>query len=460
MVHFTKQAPARTIPAWQIFEPNFDRSLVEGTIVLVGTSAVGLKDLRPTPLNPFEAGVNVHASALEQIIAGDYLQRPDWSDGAELLSIILFGALLLALLRYIGVIWAAVAGTAFVAAAVGASWFAYTEYRFLLDPVYLGLSMFVIYSVQSLLQFLKTERERREVRSAFGRYLSPVLVERLARHPEELRLGGELRTLTCLFSDIQGFTSISEKLTPEELISLLNGFLTPMTDVILKSGGTIDKYMGDAIMAFWNAPLDDGDHAKRACLAALEMQTRLAEFNANEEREAKSQGRTFIPVNIGIGVNTGACSVGNMGSDQRFDYSALGDAINIASRLEGQTRNYGVPIIVGEETQQAISDLATLELDAVRVKGKNLPLLIYALLGDRVWSEGEEFKNMLSLQHEMLTAYRQTNWSGAMACLDELRQVDNGSMARYAQLMISRIKEYKRNPPGEDWDGVYTATSK
>ena len=241
----------------------------------------------------------------------------------------------------------------------------------------------MIYFTCSLLGYLRTEGERRHVRRAFSQYLAPAIVEQLSRNPKLLKLGGELRELTVMFSDIRDFTKISEKLDPQALTHLINSILTPLTDAIYRRKGTVDKYIGDCIMAFWNAPLSDAEHGRNALLAALGMREALAEANRRLAEEAAKAGHPFSPVGVGIGINSGPCSVGNMGSQQRFAYSALGDTVNLASRLESLTRAYGVEIIVGEDAAAGIEDMALLEIDRVRVKGRSKPLTIYTLLGRR-----------------------------------------------------------------------------
>ena len=272
-VHFTEDTPERRVPAWRTLSPDFDASLVEGQIVFIGTTAAGLKDLRATPLNPAAAGVEVHIQIVEQILLGHYLQRPDWADGAEILYLIVLGLLLVAILPRLGALWSAIVGVAGITGAIAASWFLFTDALWLLDPIYPSFVVLLVYLAGSLLNFLRTEAEKRQVRGAFSQYLSPALVEQLAKNPDQLVLGGEMRDMTLLFCDIRGFTTISEtfKTDPQGLTPLINRFLTPMTNLILDRNGTIDKYMGDCIMAFWNAPLDDTEHAPHGCDSALAM---------------------------------------------------------------------------------------------------------------------------------------------------------------------------------------------
>lgn len=464
IVHFTGYRPERYIPAWRVLHGEASPDDVDGMILLIGTSAAGLKDQVPTPLSPVTPGVEVHAQAIEQVVLGRFLSRPDWADGAEILYLLVLGVVLLALLRRLGALWGAMAMLGATTGAVAFSWHAYREMHFLLDPVYPAVFIVLVYMTQTVVNFLRVESEKRQVRGAFGRYLSPTLVERLASNPDQLRLGGEIRTMTFLFCDIRGFTTISEQFDAEGLTRFINRFLTPMTDLILTKAGTIDKYMGDAIMAFWNAPLDDDDHAAHACDAALAMQEKLKELNEVWHEDAVRHGRTHHIIQIGIGINSGEACVGNMGSDQRFDYSVLGDDVNLASRLEGQSKTYDVGIVIGENTREHAPGFATLELDLIRVKGKNRPVRIFALLGGPAVADSPAFR-ALALDHAaMIDAYRHRNWDEAEAALNTGRQlaaqVFGGGLDGLYALYRERITAWRASPPGPDWDGTITATTK
>ncbi|HIF10119.1 MAG TPA: adenylate/guanylate cyclase domain-containing protein [Sneathiellales bacterium] len=441
-------------------EGDFPRDELEGFIVLVGTSAAGLKDSWATQLAAATPGVEIHAQGLEQILLGEYLVRPDWASGAEFTYLTVLGLLLIMLLSRVGPLPSAAIGIGGAAAAFGLSWYAFTQFRWLLDPVYPTMIAFIIYSTVTLLNYLRTETEKRFVRDAFGHYLSPALVERLSAHPEELVLHGETRNMTMLFCDIRGFTTLSEQFDAEGLTRFINSFLTPMTTVILELGGTVDKYMGDCIMAFWNAPLDDQDHARHACDAALAMEYVLTELNATWASDNVFPGPSPKSVAVGIGINSGDCNVGNMGSDQRFDYSVLGDDVNLASRLEGQSKVYGVPIIVGENTVAVISDFALLELDLVRVRGKTKPVRIFALLGDVTVAEDPDFKILLDRHNELLAAYREQDWDRAKILVSNCHAADDVRLSSLYSLYDERIRQYTSVPPGPDWDGVHTAPTR
>ena len=298
------------------------------------------------------------------------------------------------------------------------------------------------------------------MRQAFGLYISPTFMDELAKNPDKLKLGGEVRDLTVMFTDIRSFTTISENLTPEELIHLMNDFLTPMSDLVMDNRGTIDKYMGDAMMAFWNAPLDDPDHYRHACLAALKMNEALVPVNEQVKAKAAAAGRTPVLLNAGIGINSGPCSVGNMGSHQRFAYSALGDAVNLASRLESQTKAYGVNILVGETTAVKVPELATLELDLIQVKGKDKPARIYTLLGDETLAQSDSFKAWKTAHNGFLAAYRAADFGCAAQELKTARDASAGRIGAYYDLFGSRIAEFTKNPPSAGWDGVFVAKDK
>ncbi len=440
----------RFIPAWKILSDDTILKDTAGKILFIGSSAMALKDLRAMPLNPRASGVEVHAQIVEQLLLGDYLIRPDWAEGAEFSYLVLLGLLLILILPRAGAVRCALIGLAAIAFAFTLSWFAFTRWHLLTDPVFPSFVIALIYLTSSFMNFLRTETERSQIRGAFGRYLSPALVEKLAKNPKQLKLGGEIRPMTFLFMDIRNFTGIAEKLTPEELTQFMNGFLTPMTDIILQRGGTIDKYMGDCIMAFWNAPFEDKDHALHACASALAMQKFLRTTPG------------FETIRVGIGINTGNACVGNMGSEQRFDYTALGDEVNLASRIEGLSKNYGVTTVVGQNTLSGTQEFATLEVDLIRVKGKTKPVKIFALLGDARLENQPLFREVRGHFEKMLASYRDQRWDEAEGTLETCRRmtlpgIDLGVLY---ELYVSRILSYKINPPVPNWDGVTTAGSK
>lgn len=456
---FRPANPDAYLPAWRILAGDNLVDEVEGRIMLIGTSAPGLVDLRATPLNAAIAGVEVHAQAIEHMLSGRSITRPDYAQAVELAAIIFLGILLAVVLPRISARLSALLGVSVITFVVGGGWVAYSRANLLFDPTYVALSLFVLVSAATLYVYRKVEVQRAEVRLAFSHYVSPAVVDEIIANPERLELGGELRDLTLLFCDVRNFTSISERMNAHELTHFINSMLTPLTDIILSNRGTIDKYMGDAIMAFWNAPLDDPDHAAHACKSAKEMAETMAELNLRWRAEAEAAGRVFVPVAIGIGINSGECVVGNLGSDQRFDYSALGDEVNVASRLEGLTKLYGMTAVIGEATFQRNPGLPTLELDLMRVKGRSQPTRIFTLT-DTLGTDQQTLDKLAPLQEEMLQAFRGRDWGRAEALIAKCRELGVASLETYFRIYSARIDVYRVDPPPEDWDGAVTADTK
>ncbi|MDA0664106.1 MAG: adenylate/guanylate cyclase domain-containing protein [Proteobacteria bacterium] len=437
---------------------------LKDAIVIIGTGAEGLHDLRLTPLDQWVPGMETHAQFTEQILSRDFLDRPDWGRDTEFGVTVAIGLLLL-LAVGLGWTWPPPWVIAIVASGgLGLfAWFAFAEHHLLLDPVLPAATLLGAAALDRFLLVLELRRERSAVRSAFGHYLAPAIVELLAENPDRLTLGGERRNMTFLFCDIRGFTAISERFgqNPEGLTQLINRFLTPMTNEILNRGGTIDKYMGDCIMAFWNAPLDDAAHAAHACQSALAMQEALQALNGRLA-DAAAENEAPITIKAGVGLNTGNCIVGNMGSEQRFDYSVLGDAVNLASRLEGQSKTYGVDILIGEDTRDAAPEFATLELDMLAVKGRAAAVHVYALLGDSSLREGKAFTNLEQAQADLLTSYRAQQWDTARQYAKRCRDLSRAewNLDTLYDLYEERITAYELTPPGAGWTGVYVAETK
>ncbi|HEY5209226.1 MAG TPA: adenylate/guanylate cyclase domain-containing protein [Stellaceae bacterium] len=434
-------------------------------IILIG-EIVSLTDRHRTPFAAVHPGprgqmpgVEIHANAVAQLVEGRYSRRLDL--GGEILLVLILAAIGAALgLLHRGLLFYVLVGAALLLVLWGAG-FAATYFTGVMAPL-------LEPSVAFLLALWGTDaitgrqarRQREFIQSAFARYLNPQLVKRLADDPSRLKLGGEMRTLTLMFSDIRSFTTISERFNAQELTHFVNRFMTPMSDAILAASGTIDKYMGDAIMAFWNAPVDDPKHAEHACRAALAMRSELVRFNTTLRGEAEAEARTFIPVRIGIGVNTGECCVGNMGTPQRLNYSVLGDEVNVCSRLEGQSKTYGVDIVLGEQTAAEMADFASLELDLILVKGKTRPVRIFTLLGDETVAANPAFA-ALKIKHDaMLAAYRAQRWAAARERIHECRAEAPELTMPFYSLYEHRIREFEAAPPPTDWDGVYMATAK
>ena len=467
-LYFAESADIQTVSAYEILQPDFDMTRLAGKIAFIGTSAAGLKDIRATPLNPATPGVEVHIQTVQQMLAGTYLTRPIWVQMAEALATMIIGlGVVVMVYRFSLVPSIAFLGLALISGAA-LSWHQFSNHLVLIDPATPGLSIFLTFLTAAFLHFLETARERREVRNAFQYYLAPDMVEQVASDPDKLKLGGETRDLTILFCDIRGFTTISEAFAdaPEKLTHIINIFLTGLSSVIQTRSGTIDKYIGDNIMAFWNAPTDVAQHGYQACRATLEMVDALVEVNETLRQDA-FLGGFEQEIRIGIGLNSGATLVGNVGSDQRFNYSVMGDTVNVAARLEGQTKDYAQTILIGESTyadaMRAINDgqppMAFLELDLIALKGKALPQRIYALLGGAEMAESEDFQTLKAGQDAVLQAYRAQSWDVAEKTARALCAT-HPALGDYYEMLIGRINAYRNNPPEADWAGQFIAQTK
>ncbi|MFK8033934.1 MAG: CHASE2 domain-containing protein [Hyphomicrobiales bacterium] len=419
-------------------------------IVFVGTSAEGLGDLRSTPLEPVVPGVFVHAEILDQIVSGSYLVRPDFAKGVELFGGIVSVLLMLLIWPFVNSVASGLVAIAVAVLAVWLSWVQFSESLHLFSPFVAVASIAIAYIAMSSMSFFVTEKEGRFLRGAFSQYLSPELVDRLAKHPEKLALGGEEKELTVLFCDIRGFTSLSESLSAGELTELLNSFLTPMTSVLLKNGATIDKYMGDAIMAFWNAPIDQENHRELACKSVLEMRAALAKLNADRGLDLK----------IGIGLNTGPSCVGNLGSSQRFSYSAIGDTVNVTSRLEGLTKQYGLDNLASDETVNSIENFFSLEVDKVRVVGREQPVTVHFLASQSGLRDGAELEALFKQHGEMLATYRIGDFQLAKQQILQLEAKMPEGFARLYSIYKSRISELIKTGIPSDWNGIHVASEK
>ena len=433
-------------------------------LVLIGTSATGMNDIKTTPVSKAMPGVEIHAQVLESALTGSSLSRPANATVYEFLAALIAGLLVIVFAPNLGPITLFGVGALFATALIGTSWYFYIHDRMLIDFTYPLLSTTAIYLTLIFSSFVREQAQRKQIRGQFAQYMSPVLVEQLAQAPEKLVLGGEEREMTIMFTDVRGFTTISEsfKHDPQGLTRLMNRFLTPLTNVILARKGYIDKYMGDAIMAFWNAPLDDREHEINACNAAIEMLEKMEEVNKEREEEAREDGHPFFPLKVGVGLNTGLSVVGNMGSEHKFNYSVLGDAVNLASRLEGQTKEYGFPIIIGSTTAMAVKEkFAILELDFIMVKGKTEPEVIYAIAGREDVAQSEDFQRLRNLTIEMLACYRSRDWDGALDAIARGRGSNHAdALELLHELYEERIKSYKLDPPPADWNGAYQLLTK
>jgi len=462
-IHFRPHDQRIYVPAWQVLSDGLQPGALDGMIVLIGTSAPGLIDLRATPLDSTIPGVEVHAQAIEQILVGSIdgtsLSRPDYATAVEVTLTLILGLILAFIVLRVSALTSGVIGLATMAALLGGGWIAFSRFGLLFDPTYPAAAVFLLVAGASTYVFRQTEKQRGEVRRAFSYYVSPAVVSEIIANPDMLELGGEVRELTLLFCDVRNFTSISETMSAHELTAFINDLLTPLSEIILTNRGTIDKYMGDAIMAFWNAPLDDPDHAAHACQSAMTMIARMKSLNEEWEAKARAAGKPYNEVRIGIGINSGECCVGNLGSVQRFDYSCIGDNVNVASRLEGQSKVYGVPIVIGESSYARIPGMKAIELDSMRVKGRAHPAKIYAPFDSLDAHEGD-WDRIAPVHEAMLTAYRSCDWDGAEAAIATCEAGGIDRLKHLYALYRERIADWRIAPPPPDWDGTFTATSK
>jgi len=463
-VYFNKHDPARYVSAADVLDGRVPADRVRGRLVLIGTSATGLLDVKTTPVDPAMPGVEVHAQILENVLTKSFLSNPNYAIGAELILAIVLGLAVIVAAPILPAAIVLALGALLIVGLAGMSWYFFVAHNLLIDFTYPLISSWLIYLVLTFVNYFREQRQRQQIRSAFGFYLSPALVEQLAKSPEKLVLGGEERRMTILFSDVRGFTTISEhyKDDPAGLTHLMNRFLTPLTNAIIERNGTIDKYIGDAIMAFWNAPLDDDEHEANACEAALEMLARAEALNVELKREAETNGGVYMPPRIGIGLNSGPCVVGNMGSDFRFNYSVLGDTVNVASRLESRTKDYRLSMVIGSRTaERAQARFATMEIDLIQVKGKKQPEAVFTVLGRAEVGDDPRCRELRDLNAGMLAAYRRQQWDEAESLIEGCRKLANGfAVSGLYDIYVERIAAYRAAPPAADWTGIYEAESK
>jgi adenylate cyclase len=604
-VRYQQRDPNLYVSAADVLAGTVPAEKLRNSIVFVGTSAAGLEDIAATPFGPVP-GVEIHWQVLGSILSNQYLSRPPAADDLELASVLVIGLLIIFLTVWLRARWTALLLLGLLAASAGGAWYAFSAHGLLFDAVYPAIATVLLYTMQVYVNHHVSERQRRQVSDAFGRYVSPVLVQRLAKESARLELGGETKDMTILFCDIRGFTQISERFkgNPQGLTALINRFLTPLSEEVMHHQGTIDKYIGDCIMAFWNAPLDDPDHARNACRAALAMFEALDLLNVQLAQEARliqepenlprayrrlkelgeaerderlqiaatlrgsaSEGHAYAQytlgkayrdglvgqrsadeavrwfaaaaeqgyslaqrnlgerlargdgvardevmalqwltlaardglaaaeevrielmqrmtvteiaaaerrarawrpnsprlgvtaIHMGIGINSGECVVGNMGSRLRFDYSVLGDAVNVAARIESQSSNYGVDIVITETTYAQAPDFAALEIDRIIVKGKSEPLRIYALLGTPEVAGSPEFRDLAWRHEAMLQAYRERQWQESLQHIETCAHLWP-SLAPLYDLYRDRIENFLIDPPSADWDGVFVALKK
>ncbi|MEW6674977.1 MAG: adenylate/guanylate cyclase domain-containing protein [Nitrospirota bacterium] len=459
--YYGKGGTFKNIPATDVIHKRLKPDSLKDSLVFIGPTEVGLSDFRATPVDPVLPGVEAHATVASIVLQNRFLIRDGRVIALEIFFIIFFPLILTTLLSFIR---RTIIALLFFLITIGfyllANYISFKDYLLNTSVLFPLVSITISYLCSEAYRNLIEEKQSRFLKKAFTSYVSPDLVSEIIKSPDTLKLGGEKREITVLFSDIRGFTSVSESLTPESLVLLLNQYLGPMTNIVLKHRGTLDKYIGDAIMAIYNAPLKIEDHAVRACETAVEMVDKLKEIN-NTFRE-----KDFPEIDIGIGMNTGDAIIGNMGTDIRFDYTAIGDTVNLASRLEGLNKIYETHIIVSEFTIKHLKDMETRrhgnspihrftdsrfrELDLIKVKGKDKPVTIYEL---SITMD----KALIKKFEEALGLYRKQWFKDAQEIFAHL-SAEYGD--KTSEIFAERCAEFMDNPPGADWDGVYIAKAK
>jgi len=452
LVPYRGKSPAfRYISATDVIRDKVPEGSLEGVIALIGTSARGLGDLRATPVGSVFPGVEIHANILAGILDQNIPSQPKWAEGANFTAMLVVGAILALLLPFLSPGWLIALTLTLLITLVSTNIWIWVEHRLALSLA----TPFVMIALLALTNFahgyLFESKGRRQLKGFFGQYVPPELVEEMSLNPENFGSEGEKREMSVLFSDIRGFTSISEQLSATELANLLNRFFTPMTEIIFNNRGTIDKYVGDMIMAFWGAPVQDPEHALNSIRTGLQMLQKLKEL------QAEFRALNLPEVNIGIGVNTGSMSVGNMGSEFRRAYTVLGDNVNLASRLEGLTKFYGALFIVGENTRDGQDLFVFRRLDIVRVKGKHEPVTIYEPICN-VTDASPQLLKELRTHERALDLYIDQEWAEAKTIFEQL--AEQHPETTIYQIYLDRIANIDHLNVGPDWKGVFEHTSK
>lgn len=446
-----KQQSFKYLSAVDVINKKIDKNKLQGKIVLFGTSAPGLLDLRTTPLEPAFPGVEVHANIIQGILDGRILHAPGYTSAYEFIVDLFIGLVLTFVLPMLSALVSTLVIIASVVLLITTNFYAWTNTQLVLPIASPVLLVLLLFALQMTYGFFVESRAKRRLAHLFGQYVPPELVGEMSKKMDEISLDGEMREMSVLFSDVRGFTSISESLEPKELTDYINAFLTPITRVIHDNRGTIDKYMGDAVMAFWGAPLKDEQHALHALNAAICIVERIKTLRVEFSEKHWPQ------IYVGVGVNSGIMNVGNKGSEFRVDYTILGDAVNLGSRLESLTKVYGVDIITSEFTRQAVAEYEYRELDRVRVKGKDKPVTIFEPLGLLENIDKAERKTLEQF-HLAIKQYRAQNWDAAEREIFSLSQLDPDR--KIYRIYLDRIQHFRENPPAENWDGSFTHTAK
>lgn len=452
--------PSKSFPHYSIadaYDNNFSeeqKQKLNGAILLLGATATGINDIRPNVFDSTLDGVENHAAVIDNILSKKFMKRPIAIFKLEMMLVLIVGIVFMVIMLFANALSSGILVLLFLAGYWYFDyhvWFLNGTWAFIAIP---SLEIVFMFLGTTLYKYMTEEKEKRKVHSIFQHYLSPEVINKVLDDPSGLKLGGERRELTVFFSDVRGFTTISESLTPERLCEFMNEYFMPMTSIILGTSGVLDKYIGDAIMAFWGAPVTLTDHADRAAIASIKMLFELDKIR----NEFPKKG--FPQPDIGIGLNTGEMSVGNMGSHVRFNYTVMGDAVNLASRLEGLTKEYGVKILISEFTYSKLtpSKFLTRELDDIRVKGKNKPVKIYELMRPDILDSESLIKEFIDVFNQGRVWYRQQRWSDAKNSFMQSLKIKSDDKA--SKLYLDRITRYQQDPPSHDWDGVYTFTHK
>ena len=434
-----------------IMDKKVNAEILDGAIVLMGTTATGLLDMRATPVQNIYPGVEIHANVVSGILDNSIKLKPFDVQGLDFYTHLFIGILMVVALARLKLVYSVMLTFLLISIMLITNYYTWQEMNIITPVVSPLLMISLLFVLHIAYGYFIEDHNKRKLNKLFGQYVPPELVDEMNKTNKAISLKGETREMTVLFSDIRGFTSLSEKLNPEQLTNLMNEYLTTMTRIIHQNRGTVDKYIGDAIMAFWGAPLTDEEHAKHAMDAATAMIAVLPKINES----FKKQG--FPQINIGVGLNTGKMNVGNMGSEFRMAYTVLGDAVNLAARLESITKQYGVQLLVSESTKDQAPDWIYQEIDFVKVVGKKVPISIYQPMAKNAEINEIQQKEMY-LFKLALKLYRQQKWEESQKLIMELIALTAGPMLY--QIYLGRFVENKNNPPKENWDGVFEAKSK
>jgi adenylate cyclase len=446
-MRYSRERAERYVSAQAILADEVDQATVDaitGHIVLVGTSAVGLYDIRATSVGENVPGVSVHAQLLEQVISGNYVYRSDWVDGLELFGFLLVALYVLVMTLIAGPVLSLMVGSIVATGVAIGTWLAYTNSGLLVDPTFPLGGALLVYLTMTFIRYFTSDRQKRQIRRAFSQYVAPTVLQQIEEHPDMLALGGEMRDVTVMFTDVRNFTSFSEKLPPVEVVLFLNSLLGRMSEEIILEHGTIDKFIGDSIMAFWNAPVDTPDHERDACRAALRMRDALQHFNSERAEAITARGEAYDPIAIGIGINTGEACVGNMGSQSRFDYSVIGDTVNIASRVESACKQIGFDIILSDTTADGASGMAILDAGSIELKGKSDIVPIDILVGDEKVAESAEFVRLAKAHANLVEALRlgAAGWENRIQTCRDLSRPVNKALAGFYDLIPARQDDF------------------